>query len=255
MLMRLLAIAIVALLSLIVPMTQARAALCPPGCGTVGTGSAECTVCDGGNPNEPDPDNPGKSPGQLPLCPPSKKALPEDEDHPDGWVLTPCKEGSVTLMFWVPAADVDPRAIATSILNSMNLRAIEIGMVPDPGLRGAVGLPVWLWVDGADRHTWGPYTISAGGVSMTARATKVVWKMGDGASVTCGKGKEYRDAYEVADSPVCGHRYTQQGRYTVRATAYWEAAWSGYGQSGVIAFPLTSSRSVEIGEIQVLVKP
>lgn len=77
--------------------------------------------------------------------------------------------------------------------------------------------------------------------------------MDDGTKLSCGKGKEYNDVYGVTDSPACGHRYQKQGRYTVRATTYWQAAWSGYGQSGVIPFTLYATRYVEIGEIQVLV--
>ena len=88
---------------------------------------------------------------------------------------------------------------------------------------------------------------------MTARATKVIWRMGDGKSVTCQKGDPYRDANKVSASPSCGHRYTRQGQYTVTATTAWEARWNGFGQSGTIAFNLVSTRQVTIGEIQVLV--
>lgn len=234
---------------------SAAAALCPPGCGSDETGGTSCRICDGGGDPDPDPD-PGGGGGEghnwaRPPCPAS--GVPEWEDHPDGWVLIECWDGAFEVRYWVERAQVDPEAIAQSLLASMNLRPIDVGMVPDAGRRGAVGLPVWMWVDSANRRTWGPYSISAGGVSMTARATRVVWRMGDGKSVSCQKGSEYRDSYKVKDSPTCGHRYSQQGRYVVTATTHWQADWTGYGQSGTIPFTLVSSRQVEIGEIQVLV--
>lgn len=191
------------------------------------------------------------------------KLLPgkiKDEDKKD-WRQVICRGSSGALeRWWIDGNPltmiVSPEALARSALAQLDLRGIEIGMVPDDcrGCRGAVGLPIWLWVDNPSRTTWGPASINAGGISLTAEVQKVEWSFGNGDSVLCGKGSVYRDAYGVKDSPSCGYRYSKQGTYTVTATSYWTAQWSGYGQSGTINLTLESTRdNVRIGEIQVLV--
>lgn len=162
-------------------------------------------------------------------------------------------EGSLVLLFWVEPG-VNPGQLARSLLDEMNLTPIDIGITPKgPDAMALVGLPVWLWVDDPSSTSWGPKTISAGGVTMTAKAHKVVWDLGDGAKVSCGKGTEWRYGVGEEPSPTCGHTYTEQGRYTVEATSYWTADWSGYGQSGSFAFELTRSQRLDVGELQVIV--
>lgn len=232
----------------------ARADLCPPGCGDNDGGGATCRVCDQ-KPEKPSPGKPSK-PGKpdLPVCPPSKEAIPDDgSNHPADWVRVRCMEGSLVLLFWV-APGVNPAQIARSLLDEMELTPIEIGITPKgPDAMALVGLPVWLWVDDPSSSTWGPRTISAGGVTMTARAHKVVWDLGDGTEVSCGKGTEWTYGVGQKPSPTCGHTYSKQGRYTVEATSYWTADWSGYGQSGSFAFELTRSQGLDVGELQVIV--
>lgn len=231
----------------------AEAALCPPGCGG-GQGSVECKVCDKKPPKPGKPTKPGKP--SLPYCPPTKDAVPDDgyTEHPDDWVLTRCMEGSLVLLFWVPRT-VDPRVLALSLLDSMDLKAIDIGMVPreGPDYVGTVGAPVWMWVDDPTPTTWGPNTISAGGVSMTARVTKVVWDMGDGHKVTCQKGTVWTKGDGIKKSPTCGHVYEKRGKVDITATTYWRAHWSGYGQSGDFYFQLENDRSLQVTEVQVVV--
>lgn len=162
-------------------------------------------------------------------------------------------EGGLVLLFWVEPR-VSPEQIARSLLDEMDLTPIDIGITPKgAGAMALVGLPVWLWVDDPSATTWGPKTISAGGVSMTARATRVVWDLGDGTEVSCGKGTEWTYGMGEKPSPTCGHTYSKQGRYTVRATSSWVARWSGYGQSGSFRFALTRSQRLEVGELQVIV--
>jgi hypothetical protein len=141
----------------------------------------------------------------------------------------------------------------------MQLRAVSIGIVPEdvPGRVGIIGLPSWMWVEDPGQHTMGPITrtASAGGYSVTATAkvTKFVWNMGDGASVTCtGPGTPYSDSYGKQSSPTCGHTYIRPGSYAVSATSYWEVAWAGIGQTGVIPIDFTSTANITMGEVQVL---
>lgn len=179
------------------------------------------------------------------------------DDFPDikpDWIEITCRTSNDGLRHaYMPR--VDPEALARDLLAQMELKPIDMGMVPREGANrmALVGLPVWMWVDSPARDTWGPYSISAGGISMTARATKVVWDMGTGDKITCGKGTEWTKADGKKKSPTCGYVYDEQGRFEVTATSSWRADWSGYGQSGSFRFTLQSDRSLPVGEVQVVV--
>lgn len=169
--------------------------------------------------------------------------------------------------FWAdspPAVEPppDPQVLAQMAVESMGLRAIEIGIAPDdaPGSIGVVGMPVWMWVSDPQPSTWGPITRTASlrgySVTATARVDRVEWSMGDGTVVTCrSPGTPYRTGFGIKESPDCGHVYAQQGDpFGVSATSFWSVAWSGIGQSGVIPLTVTADTSVVVGEVQVLVQ-
>jgi len=156
-------------------------------------------------------------------------------------------------------APPDPRVLAQQAVATMNLKAVSIGIVPEPapGRVGLVGMPVWMWDANPGPSTWGPITktASAGGytVTATAKATKVVWSMGDGEVVVCrSPGTPYEDSYGRQDSPDCGYTYTRQGVYRVWARSYWSVDWSGLGQSGSIPLQFANSVRITVGEAQVL---
>lgn len=168
--------------------------------------------------------------------------------------------------FWAPAAGaagapvlVDPVTVAEEAVDSMDLRAVEIGITPPPGPDSytLLGLPTWLWVADPTPNTWGPIsrTASSDGVSVTAtaRVDKVVWDMGDGTQLSCGKGTPYHVAFDDDPSPTCGHTYRGPGTFPVTATSYWEVDWSGAGQSGTITFTLSRDTSVTVREAFALV--
>lgn len=193
-----------------------------------------------------------------PPCSAIAKGVPDDgRTVPKGWVRTSCLEGSLTIGYWVPPrAGANPELIARSLLDRVQLRPIRIGLTPlgdDP--IALVGLPVWLWVDDPDRTSWGPATISAGGVTLTARVESVLWEMGDRdrTSFECGKGTVWRRSDGGEPSPTCGFTYLDHGTYTVRATSRWVARWSGYGRSGVIRLSASTQRQLRVGEVQVIV--
>jgi hypothetical protein len=164
---------------------------------------------------------------------------------------------------------VDPEVLARSAVERMALRAIDIGIVPepdDPASIGLVGLPVWMWVEEPSPTTWGPVTATATAaattVSATARVTEVEWNMGDGTFVTCtSPGTAYQDSAGNTMSPDCGHRYTRTSvhepaqAYLVSAISHWQVTWTAStGASGTIPLTLTSSAQVRVGELQVLVQ-
>lgn len=173
--------------------------------------------------------------------------------------------GQIVTYFWAaappqgPAAPPDPRALASRAVASMRLHAIAIGIVPEPrsGSVGIIGLPTWMWAATPDAQSLGPLTrtATAGGftVTATAKADRTVWTMGDGATVSCrGPGTPYADSHGKQPSPSCGHTYTKQGTYAVRATTYWVVTWTGIGQTGTIPLAFTATTTITMGEAQVL---
>jgi len=149
--------------------------------------------------------------------------------------------------------------LAQQAIALMGLRAITIGIVPEPraGSVGIIGMPTWMWAQNPSQSTWGPVTKSASAagstVTATAKVDRVVWAMGDGSTVACtGPGTAYLDSFGKEPSPSCGHTYTRQGAYTVRATSYWTVLWAGAGQSGTIPLTFTQTTNITMGEAQVL---
>ncbi len=144
----------------------------------------------------------------------------------------------------------------------MDLRPITLGTFPlttenAPSHLGYVGWNTWLWVDDAGEETWGPITRSASeaGYTVTATATvsEVVWDMGNGDTVTCGRGTPWRSTLTRNEaSPDCGYVYTRDDEYTITATTYWDVVWSGIGSSGTIELDLSRSGTVRIAEVQVV---
>ena len=197
-------------------------------------------------------------------------------NHPDGAVYSCSAAGSFPGTsgggaVWLPGPpdaipSLTPEAAAQAVVRRMDLRAPDIGIVPEdqPGSIGAVGAPVYMWTTPGPA-TFGPQVLtgSTGGVTITAtaRVDRIVWQMGDGTSVTCRTpGTVYEDRYGFNDSPDCGHRYTQtsagkpNNAYPVSATSYWVVDWTGPGgSSGQITLDLVSSTTIVVGELQALV--
>jgi hypothetical protein len=121
---------------------------------------------------------------------------------------------------------------------------------PPPTAKQLVGVRTWLWVDPAD---WQPMSATATIVGLSATVTaqpkKVIWTMGDGATVICnGPGTPYKPTVPDSEqSSTCSHTYQHDGTYTVRATIVWAVSWTATnGQGGTLPnvqrsteFPLT----------------
>ncbi len=213
-----------------------------------------------------------------PLSPQPPSSDPRWEGHyPDGVVmeciLGPAFQGSLRVgTFWSPSPAapgvvpaLTPAEAAAIVVERMDLRAADIGIVPEdrPGSVGLVGMPVWMWTTPGPT-TFGPQTLtgSTGGITITAtaRVERIVWSMGDGATVTCtSPGTPYRPGYGAGMSPDCGHRYSrtsvgQPGHaYPITATSFWVVDWTGGGDAGRIELDLTAETSIQVGELQVLI--
>lgn len=196
------------------------------------------------------------------------KSDPVWEGHTDGAIYgcySPELVGTRLTYQWAAATPAavapppDPQVLAREAVAAMELRAVRIGIVPEdrPGSVGLIGLPTWMWVENPGRTSWGPISrsASAAGYSVTAtgRVDRVMWAMGDGSTVVCRTpGTPYADSFGGRSSPDCGHTYTRQGTYTVRATSYWVVTWAGIGETGTIPLSFTESTVITMGEAQVL---
>ncbi|MCX5251950.1 ATP/GTP-binding protein [Streptomyces sp. NBC_00201] len=160
-----------------------------------------------------------------------------------------------------PAPQVDPQVLAQRAVDSMTLLGPDLAS-PRAAGKYTVGVPMWMWVN-ESATTYGPNTASAtaGGVTVTATAkvSKIVWAMGDGASVTCnGPGTPYTSSEGMAESPTCGHVYAktsasaQSGKFPVTATSTWTINWQGGGQAGQLTEVRQTNVQVAIGEVQVV---
>ena len=179
----------------------------------------------------------------------------QPQDRPQaGWIRTTCLVAGEPMWLWMDPG-VNAESMARTLLARMQLQPITIGWTPKrAGSLGFVGVPTWLWVEEPGRLTWGPATISAGGISLTAKVESITWDMGNGDEVRCaGKGTEWQKGMGAGPSPTCGYTYVRQGTYLVTATSHWVARWSGYGRSGQIPLNLSQTRPLDVGEIQVIV--
>ena len=155
----------------------------------------------------------------------------------------------------------DPRRVAWQLVAQAQLRAGQIGLVPDSE-HALVGMPTWLWVDDPGPRTTGPITQSAttNGYTVTieARLTKVVYDMGDGTTVTCAgssaAGTRYRERFGLNPSPTCGHKYQKPGTYTVTARSSWTVSWYGVGQAGSLTLPVQRSMDTTVKEGHVVIR-
>ncbi|MGW3956448.1 ATP/GTP-binding protein [Streptomyces sp. NPDC004752] len=175
------------------------------------------------------------------------------QNNPDGFVVVPTGQPPV------PQADL--RELAQRAADSMALLGPDIAS-PRAAGKYTVGVPMWMWVN-QSATTYGPNTASAsaGGITVSARAkvSKIVWMMGDGASVTCnGPGTPYQASEGMAQSPTCGHVYSktsavaQNGKYPVTATSTWTIDWQGGGQAGQLTEVRQTNVQVAMGEVQVV---
>ena len=197
-----------------------------------------------------------------------------DGHYPDGAVyLAVClgTPGTGGGFVWWPepppgygGASATPAQLANEAVRQMELRGPDVGIVPEPGKTGLVGLPVWMWTR-VSPQTWGPNSATAAvpgvSVSATARAERITWSMGDGHSVVCDNpGTPYEDRFGAQSSPTCGHTYTRTSArepgesYTVTATTTWRVVWAGGGQRGELELDRSSTVALRIGELQVLVQ-
>lgn len=150
-------------------------------------------------------------------------------------------------LVWVPQSPLGPPpALLLAQRAASQLRPPTLGASSNAGAGAVattyVGIPTWLWLQGAWAAVASPPAAVAGeSVTATATPTSVTWSMGDGHSTTCnGPGAPYSSA--DPSNPPCGYTYLidssrqpQDGpsvndRYfTVQATVTWSVSWTCTG--------------------------
>jgi len=165
--------------------------------------------------------------------------------------------------FLVPeGGGVDPYELAVDALASVRIDSPAIQTSPSGSERLYVQVPTWLWLE---QDWWQSYdaTARAGRVWSTVRANPIAttWSMGDGHDVLCrGPGTEWREGL-AEDASNCAHTYRKSsagspgGTFHLEATVTLEVTWlsNAPGSSGTLpAISRTSSRDVEVGEIQAI---
>lgn len=187
---------------------------------------------------------------------------------PGGWYAYVCPglPGTGGGTQWIAGqppggAGVDPAVLARQAVSRLDLPQLRIGT--SPAGTQLVTVPTWLWIDPG---SWRPRSATAQvpGLTVTATATpsRVVWRTGDGATVTCtGPGTAWTPGTDPATpSPTCGHTYRRSsagmpgGTFLVTATVSWTVAWAGGGQDGtVLGLSTTSTVTVRVTEVQAVV--
>ncbi|MBC9729316.1 ATP/GTP-binding protein [Streptomyces sp. TRM68367] len=166
--------------------------------------------------------------------------------------------------FWAaaPPPAVDPAVLAQRAVDSMTLLGPDIAS-PRAAGKYTIGVPVWMWVN-ESQTTYGPNTASASAdgvtVTATAKVSKIVWKMGDGSTVTCnGPGTTYTSSKGMAESPTCGHVYSKTsadegGKFQLTATSTWSIDWqvAGGGAGGQLTEIRQNQVQVAVGELQAV---
>ncbi len=190
------------------------------------------------------------------------------------WVIEQCSgPGWVNPMkvIWVPSvlavyAGSGPTtapALAQQAVSYLRYPATSVEMSPTAA-DITVNLPTWLWVDRSMWHGISA-TAAAGPVSATATATpdQVVWRMGDGGTVTCkGPGSPWTSQSPPDQASDCSYTYTQDsatqpgGTYAVTTTVYWHVTWTsqgapGGGDLGLIAGPSVQT-AVDVQELHAI---
>lgn len=210
-----------------------------------------------------------------------RRAVTPAADEPNGdgaWYVYKCSGSGTRDAFYRPPVWIgdapQPGGGGAPLPDPAQLaqRARDQLRLPSPGIEASppgeqlVNLPTWLWLN---RENWERVsaTASVPGVSVTAvaRPTKVVWRLGDGGSVTCeGPGTPYTAGGDPKrSSPDCGHIYRASSAglsgsaYGVSATVHWAVSWSGAGESGTFpgltttaeaAFRVAESQALNVGD-------
>ncbi|WP_143556906.1 hypothetical protein [Serinibacter salmoneus] len=162
-----------------------------------------------------------------------------------------------------------PALLAQRAVDSMQLRAIDIGMAPEPDNADPnilIRMPNQVFAADSGPETTGPNSAeaSAGGITVTATAelASVTVDPGDGSATTpCTTDQLSTSTRALEGADVCSvvweRTSTAQpgGTYDLAVTSSWQVEWSGGGEAGTIAFDLVNTRPVAVIDRKVNLVP
>lgn len=158
-----------------------------------------------------------------------------------------------------PAAPpVNVPAVSRSAALAMRLPLPDVNLYPDPSINRwnmvAVGNPLWLWTTTSSSQS-ASTTQQGITIQMEARRGPVLVTWGDGTSMTCTTMSQPPQIpmSSPTASPDCGHTYTSKGDRTITVSTTWTVTWAALGQSGTVTVPRSSSRQVDVGELNALI--
>lgn len=307
---RMAAIAAAALLSVVAPTSGYAQPSDDTGDGTVNCGIWGCGVDvvdpgspgsgGGGAPPAVDDDAPGAPPGSKePKCPVYEKLAEQPAADSSLWGGHSPKDGYIAAvttvcqyqmgwqpMKFIPAgkaaapAGPTPQEIAATLSQQARDRlvmpSLRVQVGPD-GKNLAVKVPVWFWLD-RGQVAVDPVTVTAGAVSVTARAelTSITVSPGEWRSKTAGAAGGVVDALECTgdamfaapstsvsweQKPPCGYTYGYRsdkdrtdgrGTWQATVTAHWHVVWTSTGAGGaggeIDVPPAMTSWPLQVGE-------
>lgn len=163
-----------------------------------------------------------------------------------------------------PAPAIDPQVLAVAASKNIPIGQFTINLNPAPPHDELVGLPMWMWVSNgalgskSDSVTAGTVTVTA-----TAKASKVVFDMGDGHTVTC-VDPDATTAPSAAGTTSCSYTYPRSSSsvpghaYKITATVVWDVNYAVSGAPGGGALPAitrTATTTVRVAEEQAINTP
>lgn len=181
----------------------------------------------------------------------------------DDGMMDPSGRGASQFRFSSTApAGPTPQEIAATLAQQARgqlvMPSLQVQVGPDKS-QLAVKVPVWFWLDRAQVGVE-PKTVSAGAVSVTARAELVSMTVspGEWRSKTAGAAGGFVDAFDCAgdamfaaprsssvswqQKPLCGYTYGYRsdknrtdgrGTWQATVTAHWRVTWTSTGAGGV----------------------
>jgi len=151
-------------------------------------------------------------------------------------------------------------ALVQRALRLLRMAKPQLGMSPPPARPSIVGVYDWLWIERSPL-SWGRQSVTAAvpgaSVTATAVASRVVWDMGNGDTVTCSTpGTPWVRGDPGNAASGCSYLYGHRGSFRVTATTTFRVAWAGTGLAaaakGETQIHLSSSAPVTVDELQAV---
>lgn len=213
----------------------------------------------GQQPGPPSSDSRANMPGRETPGAPAGPRVPITQDCLKDPSIDTCASPGGSQQPGRPAAPpVNVPAVSRSAALAMRLPLPDVNLYPDPSINRwnmvAVGNPLWLWTTTSSSQS-ASTTQQGITIQMEARRGPVLVTWGDGTSLTCTTMSQPPQIpmSSPTASPDCGHTYTSKGDRTITVSTTWTVTWAALGQSGTVTVPRSSSRQVDVGELNALI--